>query len=270
MSAKMTDRTGLALVTGASSGIGEAFAYRLAALGYDLVVTARRRDRLEELARRVVAEHGRDARVVVADLGIHADLDRVLEVAAFEPLTVLVNNAGLAHYMAFVELPAERAEELVKVNVLAPTLLARAALPGMIARGAGTLINVASMLAFSGTVEIGRLPARAVYASTKAYVVAFSQLLSAEVAGTGVYVQALCPGVVSSEFHTRQGMDLSSRPRLDPDQVVTASLIAAENLELVCSPTLEDADLVERVGEAQRALVGPTFVPEPARRYRRG
>ena len=83
-------------------------------------------------------------------------------------------------------------------------------------------------------------------------------------------MQALCPGIVRTEFHTRQGLDMSGRPRLEPDQVVTASLLAMEQGELLCSPTLEDPGMVEKLGEAQRALLDKTFRPEPAERYRRG
>jgi len=263
-------RRGLALVTGASSGIGRAFAQRLAADGYDLVVTARREERLQELASRIRDEHHREVRVVAADLGSRDGLAGLVEIAIAEPLTMLVNNAGMAHYMPFLELPPEYAEELVSVDVLAPTMLARAALPGMVERGVGALINLSSMLAFSGTTREERLPRRAVYASTRAYIVAFSQLLQTELGDTGIYVQALCPGIVRTEFHTRQGIDMSSRPRLEPDQVVTASLVAMKNGELICSPTLEDPGLVERLAEAQRALLNPTFQPEPAVRYRRG
>ena len=270
MSVKVRGSIGLALVTGASSGIGEAFAHRLAADGYDLVVTARREERLQDLATHIRDEQHREVRVVVADLGSRADLAMLVEVASAEPLTMLVNNAGMAHYMPFLELPPEYAEELVSVDVLAPTMLARADLPGMAERGAGALINLSSMLAFSGSTQEERLPKRAVYASTRAYIVAFSQLLQTELRDTGVYVQALCPGIVRTEFHTRQGMDMTSRPRLEPDQVVTASLVAMENRELICSPTLGDPGLVEKLGEAQRALLNPTFVPEPAERYRRG
>jgi NAD(P)-dependent dehydrogenase (short-subunit alcohol dehydrogenase family) len=139
--------TGLALITGASSGIGRAFAVRLGAEGYNLVVVGRRRDRLEEIA---AALPYVQVRVLVAELGSDAGVEAVAEVCAAEHLTVLVNCAGVAHYMPFVELPAGKANELVHVKVVAPTLLARAAAPGMVARGEGTIINVAGMLAFSG------------------------------------------------------------------------------------------------------------------------
>src|SRR5579883_544872 len=125
-------RPQLALVTGASSGIGQAFARRLGALGYNLVVVGRRRERLEALAE---ALPNVKVRSLVADLGTDAGVEEIAEVCAREELTMLVNNAGLAHYMPFVELPASKASELLHVKVVAPTMLMRAAVPGMVARG---------------------------------------------------------------------------------------------------------------------------------------
>jgi uncharacterized protein len=122
----------LALVTGASSGIGRAFAQRLAADGYDLVVTGRRRDRLEELAATLTSVK---VEPVTADLATGEGVDAIAAVCAAQPLTMLVNNAGVAHYMPFAELPADKARELVHVKVAAPAMLTRAAVPGMIARG---------------------------------------------------------------------------------------------------------------------------------------
>ena len=146
--------SGLAVVTGASSGIGRAFALRLGAEGYNLVAVGRRRDRLEQL---VATLHGIEVRPVVADLGTDAGVETVANVCATEPVTMLVNNAGVAHYMPFVELPADKATELLHVKVVAPTMLARAAAPGMVARGQGTIINVSGMLAFSGPASLEQL-----------------------------------------------------------------------------------------------------------------
>ena len=152
----------LALVTGASSGIGKAFAERLAATGHDLIVVGRRRDRLEALAASLpdVA-----VQVVAADLSTDDGVDTVAELCASQPLTVLVNNAGVAHYMQMADLPAEKARELVHVKVVAPTMLTRAALAGMVTRGTGTIVNVAGMIAFSGLHRRGR--PRAVAPSTR-------------------------------------------------------------------------------------------------------
>jgi hypothetical protein len=208
--------TRLAMVTGASSGIGEAFAERLAQDGWNLVLAARRRDRLEELAARLEDEHGVSARVAEADLANGAQLDALCGEAADTPLDMLVNNAGLAHYMPFSELPTESARELVQLNVLAPVLLTRAAVGGMVERGGGALINVASLLAFSGSWEVPHVPPRAVYAASKSFLVTFTQILANELRGSGVRMQVVCPGVVRSEFHSRQGLDLSAVPRMEP------------------------------------------------------
>ena len=129
----------LALVTGASSGIGMAFAQRLAADGYDLVVTGRRRTWLEELAATLTSVN---VEPMTADLSTDEGVDAIAAVCAAQPLAMLVNNADVAHYMPFADLPADKASELVHVKVAAPAMLARAAVPGMIARGEGTIINV--------------------------------------------------------------------------------------------------------------------------------
>ncbi|MFD7713166.1 SDR family NAD(P)-dependent oxidoreductase [Streptomyces sp. NPDC059786] len=254
----------LALVTGATSGIGEAFAERLATDGYDLILVGRRKDRLEEFA---AAHPGVFVRSVVADLSTDTGVDTVAEICAAEPLTMLVNNAGVAHYMPLAELPADKARELVHVKVVAPTLLARAAVAGMQERGEGQIVNVAGMIAFSGPADKSVMPRRAVYAGTLAHLVALSQTLSAELADTGVQVQVLCPGVVATEFHSRQGLDLSAVPRMTPEDVVTASLRGLELGEVVCAPGVEDAGLLDAVFRAGLAAFGGQS-PRLASRYR--
>ncbi|SFW79148.1 SDR family NAD(P)-dependent oxidoreductase [Amycolatopsis australiensis] len=254
----------LALVTGATSGIGRAFAERLAADGHDLVLVGRRQERLDEFA---AAHPGVAVRTVAADLSRDEGIDAVAEIAASEPLDLLVNNAGVAHYMPLADLPADKARELVKVKVLAPTLLARAAVGGMRERGRGAIVNVAGMIAFSGPAPHSQMPRRAVYAGTLAHLVTLSQTLSAELEGTGVGVQVVCPGVVATEFHERQGMDLSSVPRMSAADVVTASLRGLELGEVVCAPGVEDASLLETVFEAELAAFGGQS-PELASRYR--
>jgi short-subunit dehydrogenase len=255
-----------ALVTGATSGIGKAFAERLAADGYDLIVVGRRKDRLEEFA----AEHtGVTVRAVAADLSTDAGIDAVAEICASEPLTMLVNNAGVAHYMPLAELPPEKARELIHVKVLAPTALTRAAVPGMQDRGHGKIINVAGMIAFSGPADKSVMPRRAVYAGALAHLVAMSQTLSAELESTGVQVQVLCPGIVATEFHERQGLDMSIVPRMSADDVVTAGLRGLELGEVVCAPGVEDASLLDAVFQADLAAFSGQS-PELASRYRAG
>jgi short-subunit dehydrogenase len=255
----------LALVTGASSGIGRAFALRLGAEGYDLVIVGRRRERLDEL---VVALPNVSVQPLVADLGADAGIQAVARVCEREALTLLVNNAGVAHYMPFVDLPADKANELLHVKVVAPTMLARAAAPGMAARGRGAIINVSGMLAFSGPAPIERLPLRrAVYAGTLAHIVALSQALHEELKSCGVRVQALCPGIVATEFHQRQGLDLSAARRMSADDVVTASLRGLDLGEVVCAPGVEDMDLLGAVFAADLAAFAGQS-PELAERYR--
>ncbi|MFE3740627.1 SDR family NAD(P)-dependent oxidoreductase [Streptomyces sp. NPDC059134] len=256
----------LALVTGATSGIGRAFAERLAADGHDLVVVGRRRDRLDAFA---AAHPEVDVRTVPADLSTDDGIDTVARVCATEPLTLLVNNAGVAHYMPLADLPADKARELVSVKVLAPTLTTRAAVAGMCERGHGAVVNVAGMIAFSGPAPHSQMPRRAVYAGALAHLVALSQTLSAELEGTGVRIEVLCPGVVATEFHERQGLDLSAVPRMSADDVVTAALRGLELGEVVCAPGVEDTSLLDAVFAAGLAAFGAQS-PGLATRYRTG
>lgn len=254
----------LALVTGATSGIGRAFADRLAADGYDLIAVGRDTARLADL----VASHPNvTVRPLAADLATPDGIEKVAATAAAEPVDLLVNNAGVAHYMPFAELPAHRAAEVVNVKILAAALLARAVLGGMLDRGAGTIINVGGMIAFSGPAPSSVTPRRAVYGGALAYLLAFSQLLAAELEGTGVRVQALLPGVVATEFHTRQGIDLSGIPRMSAEDVVTASLRGLELGETVTAPGVADPSLLDAAFAASLAAFGGQR-PELAARYR--
>jgi uncharacterized protein len=253
----------LALVTGASSGIGRAYAQRLAADGHDLVIVGRDQERLDALAASLT---GVAVQVVTADLATDTGIDTVAAVCADQPLTMLVNNAGVSHYMPMAELPADKAREVVHVKVVAPTLLTRAALPSMLARGTGTIVNVAGMLAFSGPVAGPQPLGKAVYSGTLAHLVTLSQILHQEVAPAGLRVQVVCPGVVATEFHTRQGMDLSAIPRMSADDVVTASLRGLDLGEVVCAPGVEDPTLLPAVFTADTAAFGGQS-PQLASRY---
>lgn len=260
--------SGIAMVTGASSGIGAAYAERLAADGWDLIVVARRLERLSDLAARLQDAHAVTVRAIQADLASTDGVRRVCDEIGGLPVGMLVNNAGLAHYMPFAELPPAQAEELVHANVLAPVLLSRAAVTGMLDRGSGSIINVASLLAFSGAAQAAHLPRRAVYAATKSFLVTFSQVLAAEVRDGGVRVQVVCPGVVRSEFHSRQGLDMSAVPQMEPRQIVAASLAdLADGLE-VSVPGLADAGSVARFDAASLELVSAARTADLPGRYR--
>jgi uncharacterized protein len=257
----------LALVTGASSGIGEAYAERLAADGYDLVVVARRAERLEGLKRRLEAAHGVAVQALPADLSTESGA-REVDAAASEPrIAVVVDNAALAHYMPFLELPPEKAEELVRLNALAPIRMIRSALPGMVQRGHGTVVSIATQLVFSATADNPQLPKRVVYGATKAFLFTFIRLLAQELRDTGVKVQVVCPGVVRTEFHTRQNMDMSGRPRLEPEQVVQASMRGLELGEVVCIPGLEDLGKLQRHDAAEIEVMTGGMRAELAARY---
>ena len=255
------------MVTGASSGIGEAYAERLAADGHDLVIVARRVERLEQLAAHLRGEHQVNVEVIGADLGKPEEIGNLYEVVSGAPLELLVNNAGLAHYMPFAELPPTLARELLEVNLASLVLLSRAAVPGMIEREAGSIINVASLLAFSGESEQPFFPKRAVYAATKSFVVTFSQVLAREVRDHGVRVQVVCPGVVRSEFHSRQGMDMSDVPRMEAPDVVRASLMDLANGVVVSVPGLTDPEALGDLKTANAGLLGATRVNELPARY---
>ena len=259
----------LGFVTGASSGVGEAFACRLAADGWDLAITARRGDRLGALAERLTGKHHVSVQVHVADLadpGDVAELERVI--AAAEP-DLLVNNAGFGGYREFCDVDSQVVADLVSVHVMAVSRLARAAIPAMIARGSGAIINVASLLAFSGTLPPQPLPCRAVYAGAKAFQVAFTQALAGELAGTGVQVQVCCPGLIDTEFHAVAGMDLAGIPFpvLRPDEVAGAALAGLRLGEVVCVPGLPDPSMIDTVSEAQRALLMTAVSSGLAGRY---
>ncbi|MDE3095695.1 MAG: SDR family oxidoreductase [Chloroflexota bacterium] len=259
-----------ALVTGASSGIGAAFADRFARDGHDLVVVARRRDRLEALADRLRSETGVEVSVLAADLTDPAGLRDVEHaIDGCGGLEFLVNCAGAAGYMPFVSLPPARAEELIRLHVVAPTRLTRAALPAMIARGRGVVINVSSALAFSGSAPAPPLPQRAVYAAAKSYLNTFTEILANELAGTGVEVQALCPGIVRTEFHTVAGYDVSHVAfALEPADVVAASLAGVRLGEVICMPSLDNAALLADAEASHGRLLDGARSGSVARRYR--
>jgi short-subunit dehydrogenase len=259
----------VALVTGASAGIGQSFAEQLAASGHDLVVVARRRDRLEALARRLTDAHGGKVEVLVADLAAPAGVEAVAARAA-GPLDLLINNAGFGGYRPFVELDPRVADELLSVHVRAVVQVTRAALPGMVQRDRGGIINVASLLAYSGAAPSGgMMPFRAVYAGAKAFQLAFTQVLATELAETKVRVQVCMPGVVKTEFHEIQGFDTSKMPpRMVPDDIVRAALAGLEKGEVICVPALEDTAVLKQIEAAQSAALAVGRVPTLAARYR--
>jgi short-subunit dehydrogenase len=249
-----------------------AFAERLAATGHDLILVARRRDRLEALAERLRRDTGAEAEVIGADL---TDGDALAKLEAHlakdNALSLLVNNAGFGGYRPFASVDPNTVDELIDIHVRAMARLTRAVVPGMIRRGGGGIINVASLLALSGTLPPDPLPHRVTYAAAKSFMLAFTQALAGELKGTGVRVQVCLPGRVDTEFHKLQGIDTSKLPpMMSPEDIVTGSLAGLAQGEVVCVPALADAALLDRLTEAQLAVFKAAVLPTPvlAQRYR--
>jgi short-subunit dehydrogenase len=199
----MSQARPVALVTGASSGIGLALARVLAREGHDLVLVARREPELRALADELASRYGADATVVVADLASASGAAQLFTdvTAAGKAIEILVNNAGLGGHGRFAETDIDFEQRVLAVNIVALTELTKAFLPSMIARGHGRVLNVASTAAFQPG------PFMAVYYASKAYVLSFTEALAEELAGTGVTATALCPGVVPTGFQTAGGLD---------------------------------------------------------------
>lgn len=254
-----TESMGTALVTGTSSGIGAEFARQLAAAGHDLILVARRRERLERQKLELESDYGVSADVLVADLADPRQRLQVEQAAREKPLTMLVNNAGVGGIAPFDEVSLDAIEHTLAVNVVALTRLTRAALPGMLSRGQGTIINVGSGLSFT------TIPNAAVYAGTKAYVVHFTQALSDEVRGKGIRLQALIPGLVRTELGPPEFYDqFAPEAVMSPELLVSASLAGVELGELVCIPVLDNADDWTAANAAIREVGHRVAVATPA------
>lgn len=242
-----------ALITGASAGIGQAFAEHLARDGYSLTVVARNQERLDALAARLRAGHGVEVDIVVADLTQGFDVSRVEDcLRDSSDLDLLINNAGFGTYGRFAELPPEAEMAEINLNVVALVRLTRAALPGMIARGEGAIINVSSMAGFQAA------PFNATYGATKAYVTSFTEAISEELRGTGVRVQALCPGFTRTEFQDRAGIDVSGLPSLawmSAEAVVDSSLTGLDSGDVVHVPGFTNRLVSGAAGLIPRSLL---------------
>ena len=258
----------LALVTGASSGIGAAFAERLAEDGHDLLIVARRAGRLDQLAARLQADFGVTVEPLVADLTDLDGLAAVEHTLRERRPDLLVNNAGFSGYGPFTEIDPEVAEKLLRIHALAVARLTRAALPGMISRGSGAVINVASLLALSGPLSLGRMTGRATYAGAKAFMLAFTQALAGELEGSGVRAMVLLPGMVHSEFHGERGLP-PNLPVMSASDVANAALAGLALGEVVCVPGLEDLGLLQKLRDLQQAILSGGNQVQVAERYRR-
>jgi len=238
-----------ALITGATAGIGAAFARRLAADGFTLVLVARDESRLTEVAGQLKLRYGATSEVLPADLSTDDGIARV-EARCREGVDLLINNAGFGHEGRFLETPVADEARMLKVHCEAVLRLTLAALPGMRARGKGAVINVGSVAGFF---------TRGSYSATKAWVTNFSESAAAEIGDPLVRVMALCPGFVRTEFHQRASMDTSAMPGilwLKAERVVDEALRDLALGRRVCVPSLRYKVIVAVGKLVPRRLVG--------------
>jgi len=242
----MTQEPKRALITGASSGIGAAFARRLAADGHDVVLVARRQERLEALAAEIAQAHSVEAEALAADLSKPDDVARVEErIRALPALDVLVNNAGFGTVGFFADVDVQKHLDMIHVHVLAAVRFTHAALPGMKARKRGDVINVSSGAAYLA------MPNAVTYCATKMYLVTFAQALAKELTGTGVRVQTLCPGFTYTEFHDTPEFEQFSRDDVSKGLWMSAEDVVAESLD-----ALDAGRVVHIPGRKNRLLIG--------------
>lgn len=256
---------GKALVTGASSGIGAIYAQRLAERGYDLVLVARNRERLNALAARLSGETGRNVEVVEADLGSAEGMRQVGNILRNDShISLLVNNAGVGATAPLADSDIAQMEAMITLNVTALTHLTHAVVPSFIARGAGTIINIASIVAVGPEILNG------VYGGSKAFVLALSQSLHHELAAKGVRIQAVLPGATSTEFWDHAGTPISYLPEsivMNAEDMVDAALAGFDQGELVTIPSLPEAADWNAYESARQTLMPNLSRSSPAARF---
>jgi len=254
-----------ALITGASGGIGATYADRLAHRGHNLVLVARDRARMETLASRLRADTGVRVDILVADLTESAALGQV-EARLRDDLNIglLVNNAGAAAPGGFEGADIEAQDRLIQLNVTAVTRLGAAAIPRFLAQGEGAIVNIASVVALAPEFPLG------IYGATKAYVLAYSQALHAELGARGLYVQAVLPAATRTEIWERSGRDVDALEGvMEVGELVDAALVGFDRRELVTIPPLPDAGQWDAFNAARLAMLPNFAQAHAAQRYQR-
>jgi len=226
----------VAVITGATSGIGAAYASKFAQLGYDLVITGRRKEKIEAVATQIQQEYNVNVEIILAELSETEGLKKVIDFIKEKEIEVLVNNAGFGAKSLYQVSDLSVMERLAKVNVLAPMELIHAVLPGMVKRDRGTIINISSESVYM------IIPQNAIYSGAKAFLKSFTEGLHMDLMDTGVKVMAVCPGLTHTDFHEKMGMDKSRQTNrgqikwMSPEDVVDISLKDLGNGKVVCIP----------------------------------
>ncbi|MCV9963391.1 SDR family oxidoreductase [Pararhizobium sp. BT-229] len=259
------EKKGTALITGASAGIGALYADRLAKGGYDLILVARNGERLQAVADTVSKASGRSVKTIVADLGDNNDVGRIEAVLRDDAsITMLVNNAGVGAVAPLLQSDIGKMTDMIDLNVTALTRLTYAAVPGFVARGAGAIINISSIVAIGPEILNG------VYGASKAYVLAFTQSLQHELADKGVRIQAVLPGATATEFWDIAGMPHSNLPEswvMSSSDMVDAALVGFDQGEVVTIPPLQNGDEWTTYEAARRAMSQNLSHAKPGARY---
>jgi len=259
------NNAGKAVITGGCSGIGAIYADRLARRGHDLILVARNQARLEQLAARIQRDTGRTAEIIVADLTKLEDMKRVEQVLRDDAaITVLVNNAGVGAAAPLLQADVDKMQSMIDVNVTALTRLTYAVAPAFVARGHGSIINIASIVAVAPTILNG------VYGGSKAFVLAFTQSLQHELGDKGVRVQAVLPGATRTEFWDVAGHSVDALPPewvMSGDDLVDAALAGFDQGEVATVPSLPELSDWNAF-ESARAALGPNLSrSKPAARF---
>lgn len=222
------DNPGIALVTGASSGIGAEFARQLAGQGFDLILVARRKEKLDALSRELQEKFSINAEVWVADLSKPANNDEVVsKISKLANLDVLINNAGFGINDTFLQIDVKRHVDMINVHFTSPVMFCHAAIPGMLKRKRGVIINTSSMSAFI------RSSRSVMYPVTKAAITVFSEIIQKSFRRTGIYIQSLCPGFTYSDFHDTKTMKGFQRSLYPEESWMTAEEVVSLSLETV-------------------------------------
>lgn len=258
-------KLGTALITGASTGIGAIYADRFAKRGYDLILVARDKAKLQKVADQIKAKYNVSVDVLPADLTLKSDLSRVEEVLRTNStITLLVNNAGLGAVTPLVDSNFDDIETMIYLNVTALTRLSGAVAPAFVSRGKGAVVNIASIVALAPELLNGA------YSGSKAYVVNFTQSMHYELSDKGIKVQAVLPGAIDTPFWDKSGLPVHNLPTqivMSPESLVDAALTGFDKDELITIPSLPDVEQWDAFDEARKVLAPNLSHATPASRY---